>query len=185
MTDRKTLDQMNSDDLGQLYDQLDRAQRVALNALDHEPAATDAELRRQLEAAISALGKSETELAALRTVSRGYCPACGRGDATPTVADWEQQKQRADQAEARLSHLQTTSEAAGILLARTTDERDQLRATIERVRVALAAFDDRGVLRIGGTNFDIPTAGEVLDAVRTALGQAAAETTTQATGEPA
>lgn len=39
------------------------------------------------------------ELAALRRVSRGYCPACGRGDAAPTGADWEQQKQRADQAE--------------------------------------------------------------------------------------
>lgn len=39
---------------------------------------------------------AETQLAALRQVSRGYCPACGRGDAAPTVADWEQQKQRAD-----------------------------------------------------------------------------------------
>ena len=39
------------------------------------------------------------ELAALRAVARGYCPACGRGDAAPTVADWEQQKQRADKAE--------------------------------------------------------------------------------------
>jgi hypothetical protein len=37
------------------------------------------------------------ELAALRQVARGYCPACGRGDAAPTVTDWEQQKQRADQ----------------------------------------------------------------------------------------
>ncbi|WP_225811298.1 hypothetical protein [Streptomyces spinosus] len=36
------------------------------------------------------------ELAALRAVARGYCPHCGRGDAAPTVEDWEQQKQRAD-----------------------------------------------------------------------------------------
>ncbi|MFI5687859.1 hypothetical protein [Streptomyces sp. NPDC051636] len=36
-------------------------------------------------------------LAALRQVSRGYCPTCGRGDAAPTVEDWEQQRDRADQ----------------------------------------------------------------------------------------
>lgn len=45
--------------------------------------------------------------------------------------------------------------------------RDQ--ATLARVRAALASFDDRGVMRIGGGNLDIPTAGEVLTAVRTAL----------------
>ena len=43
----------------------------------------------------------DAELAALRQVARGYCPACGRGDAAPTVADWEPQKQRAEQAEAQ------------------------------------------------------------------------------------
>lgn len=37
------------------------------------------------------------DLDALRTIARGYCPDCGRGDAAPTVEDWEQQKQRADQ----------------------------------------------------------------------------------------
>lgn len=40
---------------------------------------------------------------------------------------------------------------------------------VDRVRAALAAFDGRGVMRMGGSNFDIPTAGEVLDAVRAAL----------------
>ena len=42
------------------------------------------------------------QLDALRTVARGYCPECGRGDAAPTVADWEQQRQRAEQAEAAI-----------------------------------------------------------------------------------
>jgi hypothetical protein len=41
----------------------------------------------------------ERQLAALRAVSRGYCPACGRGDAAPTTADWERERQRADRAE--------------------------------------------------------------------------------------
>lgn len=45
------------------------------------------------------------ELAALRAVARGYCPACGRGDAAPTVADWEQQKQRADRRTTEITAL--------------------------------------------------------------------------------
>lgn len=40
---------------------------------------------------------------------------------------------------------------------------------IARVRDALASFDGRGVLAVGATNLDIPTAGEVLDKVRAAL----------------
>lgn len=42
-------------------------------------------------------------------------------------------------------------------------------AAIARVRAALASFDRRGVLAIGHTNLDIPTAGEVRAAVRAAL----------------
>jgi hypothetical protein len=37
----------------------------------------------------------ERQLAALRAVARGYCPACGRGDAAPTVEDWENERQNA------------------------------------------------------------------------------------------
>lgn len=40
---------------------------------------------------------------------------------------------------------------------------------VARVHAALATFEGRGVLAIGATNFDIPTAGEVIAAVRTAL----------------
>lgn len=52
-----------------------------------------------------------SELAALRAVARGYCPACGRGDAAPTTDDWEQQKQRADQAEAERDELRDENAA--------------------------------------------------------------------------
>jgi hypothetical protein len=76
--------------------------------------------------------------AALRQVARGYCPDCGRGDAAPTVDDWEQQRQRADEAEGRLAHLQESSEAVGRYLTRTVDERNQLRATLARAREAAA-----------------------------------------------
>lgn len=53
-----------------------------------------------------ALDALYAQLDALRQVARGYCPACGRGDAAPTVTDWEQQKQRADRAEAALARVQ-------------------------------------------------------------------------------
>jgi hypothetical protein len=92
MTVRIPLARHTKASLDALYDENDRLRHAA-----------DPELRRQLAAVIEALGRSETELAALRQVARGYCPACGRGDAAPTVADWEQQRQRADQAE-ELSH---------------------------------------------------------------------------------
>lgn len=65
----------------------------------------DTELGRQLAAAIDALGRAETELAALRTVARGYCPACGRGDAAPTVDDWQQEHDRANRLAAALTEV--------------------------------------------------------------------------------
>lgn len=86
----------------------------------------------------NALDRLYDELAALRTVARGYCPACGRGDAAPTVTHWEQQRDRADEAEHRLAHLQESSEAAGRFLTRTVDERNQLQATVDRAREGAA-----------------------------------------------
>lgn len=60
--------------------------------------------RIQLDAMTSdALDALYVQLDALRAVARGYCPACGRGDAAPTVEDWEREKQRADQAEADIA----------------------------------------------------------------------------------
>jgi hypothetical protein len=74
------------------------------------------------------------ELAALRAVARGYCPACGRGDAAPSVTDWEQQKQRADQAEERLRNIANGHPRAdaiqaeiGEMIAQTHELREQLR----------------------------------------------------------
>lgn len=42
---------------------------------------------------------------ALETPAAGYCPHCGRGDAGPTADEYEQQRQRAEQAEAALANL--------------------------------------------------------------------------------
>lgn len=71
------------------------------------------------------------QLDALRTVARGYCPACGRGDAAPTVTDWEQQKQRADQADGTVGRVTGLHEEwvkagpppLGVPLARWWDRR--------------------------------------------------------------
>jgi hypothetical protein len=70
---------------------------------------------------------AKDELAALRTVARGYCPACGRGDAAPTVADWEEQKQRAGFYEAALARIQALIDAhpAGIDTALILEALDQ------------------------------------------------------------
>lgn len=50
---------------------------------------------------------AQDELAALRAVSGGYCPACGRGDCAPTADQWYKQRQRADQAEAALAQARS------------------------------------------------------------------------------
>ncbi|MFF3511559.1 hypothetical protein [Streptomyces sp. NPDC002573] len=86
MTDRIPLDDLTSDQLDQLYDQLE-VQAASLTLYAEQ------------------LPRAEEELAALRAVARGYCPDCGRGDAAPTLADWEQQKQRADQLAATLREV--------------------------------------------------------------------------------
>jgi hypothetical protein len=77
---RIPLADLDAESLEQLYDDLDRYEEV------------QGEMN---ERAIN----QERALAALREVSRGYCPACGRGDAAPTVEHWERQKALADQAE--------------------------------------------------------------------------------------
>lgn len=50
------------------------------------------------------------ELDALRAVARGYCPHCGRGDAAPTVDDWQRERQRADQTEAALDRVRALAD---------------------------------------------------------------------------
>lgn len=60
------------------------------------------------------LDKLYAELDALRQVARGYCPACGRGDAAPTVEDWEQQRNRAEFYEAAANRMRDRAEVAGV-----------------------------------------------------------------------
>jgi hypothetical protein len=75
------------------YDQLDPIGRALVDDYD------EIDLAAMLDTA-------QDELAALRAVSGGYCPACGRGDCSPTADQWYAQRQRADRAEAALAHVQ-------------------------------------------------------------------------------
>lgn len=74
------------------------------------------------------------QLDALRAVSRGYCSACGRGDAAPTIADWEHQRQRAVQAEERARK----AERAANLLAYAHRRAEEAEAALEEYRSALS-----------------------------------------------
>lgn len=96
MTDRLSINQVTSNDLDQLYDQLE----------------------------------------ALRAVARDYCPACGRGDAAPTVTDWEQQKERATRAETALARI-----AAAITQLRSVHDHGDGQPQTNRERGILHALD--------------------------------------------
>lgn len=83
------------------------------------------------------------QLDALQAVARGYCPACGRGDAAPTADQWYEQRQRADQAEAKVADYEnrltwhTTCEACARILdssIRETERRERAEAALARVR---------------------------------------------------
>ena len=143
----------------------------------------------------------QRRLAELREVARGYCGACGRGDAAPTVADWERERQRAEQAEAEakrwlafIERGMDTHMQFGVIKPDGSTEQlpcadwcyacrvERAEAAVARVRAALAQFDNRGVIRPDFTNLDIPTPGEVIGAVRAALDQPTPATAaTQAT----
>lgn len=102
MTDRIKLDDLTSDQLDALYEQLDQ----------------------------------------LRAVARGYCPACGRGDAAPGVEHWEQQKRRADQAEELLHIAHETSNRSEAERARAVQRAETAERDVRIYRDRLARLTD-------------------------------------------
>ncbi|MEU0659583.1 hypothetical protein [Streptomyces lavendulocolor] len=95
---------------------------------------------------VPAFAEALAAVAALREIDRGYCPHCGRGDCSPTAAQWLQERQRADRAEADLAEarnalamqkgvsadLRVESRARG-------DKLDRVRAECERIEAAVRA----------------------------------------------
>lgn len=78
---------------------------------DFELTATD---QRTVLAALadcrSQIKEQYARISELETVSRGYCPECGRGDCAPTVEDWDRERKRADAAEKRVGELEAERE---------------------------------------------------------------------------
>ena len=100
-----------------------------------------------------ALDALYAELEGLRQVARGYCPACGRGDTAPTVEHWEQQKQRADEAERQRDGISRMYLTAMGELGIAINRLDHIRGACEQMRRASVLADgqphtarERGVI---------------------------------------
>ncbi|MFI1165609.1 hypothetical protein ACH4UM_18835 [Streptomyces sp. NPDC020801] len=86
------------------------------------------------------------QLAAFRQVARGYCPACGRGDAAPTVTDWENERERADQAEELLRIAHDTSNRSEAERARAVQRVERVEKERDGInRMYLTAMGDLGI----------------------------------------
>lgn len=81
------------------------------------------------------------QLATLQQVARGYCPACGRGDAAPTVEDWERERQRADEAETEAKLLRLMVDEYGAGAGALTDKLKRVRAARDRIAHAPGYVD--------------------------------------------
>ncbi|MBZ6207483.1 hypothetical protein KVH31_13345 [Streptomyces olivaceus] len=169
MTDRIPLDDLTSDQLEALYDQLATAQQRAEN-FEGRAAAFErrhATLKRAHVALAEQAGRDQASLARVRALgdrieefaktalkaddrelyaaiasdirrkidgaseASGYCPACGRGDCAPTPDEYEQQRQRADRAEAalaRVHHLADLIHAGAPWTANHTELATRIRA---------------------------------------------------------
>lgn len=90
---RPRVDQLTDDQLDQLYAERDTYRDAWHSAKDR---ARKHHTRAE---------KAEAELDALKTVTTGYCPHCGRGDCSPTADQWLEQRQRADRAEDAIARV--------------------------------------------------------------------------------
>ncbi|MFI1472064.1 hypothetical protein [Streptomyces wuyuanensis] len=96
------------------------------------------------------LADTTAELAVLRQVARGYCGACGRGDAAPTADQWNEQRQRADRAEAELSETRNALAMQEGVSADLRVEGKVRGDKLERVRrIHRSERDDLGLIECG------------------------------------
>jgi hypothetical protein len=90
---------------------------------------------------VARLREGITMLDTLQQVARGYCPHCGRGDAAPTIEDWEAQRRRAGQAEAEVKRLGLMVDEYGAGAGALTDKLKRVRAARDRIAHAPAHLD--------------------------------------------
>lgn len=95
-------------------------------------------VHRVRDAVLAAIQPELDALAALRAVARGYCPSCGRGDAAPTVEDWEQQRDKA-------GRLEIANRALNTAALEAVERAERAEAAIARVREYVATSDDDGI----------------------------------------
>jgi hypothetical protein len=73
------------------------------------------------------------QLDTLRAVARGYCPACGRGDATPPVEAYEEQRARTARAETAIVRVRALRDKWLLM----TLEPGQVRRLLDGITTAL------------------------------------------------
>ncbi|MEV6580223.1 hypothetical protein AB0M92_18895 [Streptomyces sp. NPDC051582] len=75
----------------------------------------------------------ESQHATATAIANGYCPDCGRGDAGPTADQYEQQRQRADAAEASLAALKRAHVAMAEQAGREQAALGRVQAYLDRL----------------------------------------------------
>ncbi|MFB6787655.1 hypothetical protein ACFCWT_13365 [Streptomyces olivaceus] len=99
-----------------------------LSSLEHRMLTTD-EIAREAHARLDIEAVDASPSAAAE--ASGYCPACGRGDCAPTPDEYEQQRQRAERAEAalvRVHHLADLIHAGAPWLSNHSELAARIRA---------------------------------------------------------
>lgn len=172
MSDRIRLDDMTSDQLDALYDDRDRLRaQLADTTSDRDRwkwYRDDAERRVRVQRERAEHAEQYIPRFTVHPVTPEIERAATErarqaAEDSERAAEWMAKQSGPHPAEARLAHLQATSEAAGRLLARESDRasqteqrlldmtlnRDQLQATLNRVRAATDQLH-RAVLNIDG-----------------------------------
>lgn len=136
MPDRHTVDSITSDALDALYERLERAEDTLFRAREvarwmrrNYPG-----LRLANDTLATALDGEQPAPATAATGAIGYCPACGRGDVAPSPEEYEQQRQRAEQAAAALVRVQHVAALIHAGAPWTANRHD----TAARIRAAIA-----------------------------------------------
>lgn len=86
------------------------------------------------------------ELAALKEISRGYCPECGRGDAAPSVEDWERERHRAERLAAVVERVEfAQGEIRSLATVAEMSRAGALSAAADMLAHALAGVADADI----------------------------------------
>ncbi|MEV6580259.1 hypothetical protein AB0M92_19075 [Streptomyces sp. NPDC051582] len=182
MTDQPdwyTVDTITGEALAELYARLAQAEQDAEDSIAAAARLTTLVGRRSEraeKAAKAERGRADSAQIELRTLRAGL----QANGADPTQLQnlwaqirlrnrqWREERQRAELAEATIERMKRTNRMVNHGARDARIRAEQAEAALNRVRAAIAQFDGRGVL--GDPRcWPLPTAGDVLTAIRTAL----------------